>query len=301
MTRLTTITFLILWALNSFSQEFGTHWICHPTPNDSSEVLFVHTYATTQIPQQAQISFASSGQVKVFVNERNIAPDITFNNADTSSITLQTYDVTRYLNSSSNTIAVWYAPVTGTNISKQLSLEFYGINQDGSLFYHKADKKWICQALKGCYKRGTDETYDARSYNHNWKESDSYKKKWLHPLGAYNDSKQFSISDEAWAFQNTQLQNIIKPVRLYQDSIGVHYDFGREFTGSIRLTLRDARQGETLDIDGFTYICNGELDEQVFRRFTSAKQRVFTIRGDHLFKPSQIMNIEALEYNTFSN
>lgn len=61
------IIFSILWVLNSHSQEFGTHWISYPFPDDSTEVMFRHTYITKHRPQQAFITFASMGDRKSVV------------------------------------------------------------------------------------------------------------------------------------------------------------------------------------------------------------------------------------------
>lgn len=299
MKRIITIAFTILWTLNSFSQEFGVHWISYPLPNDSSEVLFRRTYALTSQPQEAQITFISSGKVKVFVNERNITNDITFGNPDSTNVVAHTYDITRLLNAHYNTIAVWYAPTKGAPISKQLSLEFYGKDFLGNPFYHKADGSWSCQILKGSYTKGSKETFDSQNYRYNWKQSDFNKAKWLHPLGAYQHDKPLSLTESlaTWPEStNDKLHHVLKPINSRKDSLGIEYIFDREFKGTIRLTLRGAKKGETLLIDGFTYICNGELDEQAFRRFTTSRQRTVTVRGDQHFKASQITQIEALEY-----
>ena len=49
-------------------------------------------------------------------------------------------------------------------------------------------------------------------------------------------------------------------------------------------------------MDGFIYTCNGELDEQAFRRFTNKNQRIIKIYSNsQYFKESQITNIEGLE------
>ena len=158
MTRIIISIFLSLfWAPNSFSQELGTHWICYPLPNDSSEVLFSHTYVNQGRPQQAILSFASPGKLRVYVNERNITQDLCFSNPDTSTVTIQTYDVTRFMRPDSNIVAVWYAPTPGQPISKQLSLEYYGKDHTGRDFYHKADGEWKCHLLEGCYIKREEE------------------------------------------------------------------------------------------------------------------------------------------------
>ena len=40
MRYFTILIFTTLWVLNSYAQEFGTHWVSYPFPNDSSEILY---------------------------------------------------------------------------------------------------------------------------------------------------------------------------------------------------------------------------------------------------------------------
>lgn len=297
MTKIIIIISFIFCVLNSFAQEFGTHWICHPVPNDSSEVLFCHTYTSCQRPIQANLTFASSGQLRVYVNERNISPEIIFCNKDASVIALQTYDITSFLYPDSNTIAIWYAPSQGSQTSKQLSLEYYGTDAQGKAFYHAANGDWKCQMLKGGHKKGNnEETFDSRSYDHNWKTPDSNKAPWLHPLGTPPQSKNYSLSANMYHRKNYKLARILSPVNTYTDSLGLTYCFERNFIGTIRLTLRGASNGEKIQIGTFTYICTGSLDEQAFRYFTTSQDRIFVIKGDEHFAKGQITNVEALEY-----
>ncbi len=296
MTRYTIIAIFIVWVLSSFSQEFNTHWICHPLANDSSQVFFRHTYTTSQRPQQALLSFTSSGLVKVYFNERNISQDITFCNPDSTVLALYTYDVTRFLRPDSNTIAVWYAPDKDYATTKQLSLEYYGKDDKGQDFYHHTDGEWLCQELKGCYKHENKETFDGQTYHSNWKATDCNVHDWLQPLGPHCKSQSFPITCNTYPNSNYQINSILHPIATYTDSTGIYYDFGRPFKGTVRLTLREAKKGCTIYIDDFTYICNGEMDEQAFRRFTTSHQRSIHISHDKHFKSSQVVNVEALEY-----
>ena len=165
MTKAFFIITMLFCVLNSYSQEFGTHWISYPIPDDSSEVLFSRVYTTFQRPQQAHLSFASSGKLKVYVNERNISANIYYQNPDSSTFYMYTYDITRFLRPDSNIIAIWYAPQDGSAISKQLSLDYYGIEANGKPFFHKADGSWKCKILEGCYVKGNNETFDRRHYD----------------------------------------------------------------------------------------------------------------------------------------
>lgn len=287
---------LLLCVQSSWSQEFCTHWVSYPFANDSSEVLFSHTYVIQQRPRQAAISFASSGEVKVFVNERNITEDIVFCNPDTSTITIKTYDITRFLHTGDNTLAVWYAPAIGAVPSKQLSLEYYGYDDKGRFFYDKADGRWKCTELKGSSTKGNKESFNSLNYDNNWKSPEYDKRKWLYPLGAYAHTKASAVSVNNYPTTHRRLCQVLTPTYSYEDESGIHYDFGKEFTGTVRITLREAHKGTQLFIGDFSYVCNGNLDEQAFRRFTTEKTRWVTVRGDRHFKPSFITHVEALIY-----
>lgn len=290
------IYFILFWVLHSYSQEWGTHWICYPLPNDSSEVLFSHTYLSQGRPQQAILSFASPGKLRVYVNERNITQDIYFANSDTSTVNIQTYDVTRFMRPDSNIVAVWYAPSQGQPISKQLSLEYYGKDVNGKDFYHQADGKWLCQQLEGCYIKGKEEHFDARFYDNNWKATDYDHSQWVSPLGAFSDARPLHISSDMYNCRNSKLTQILLPNNSQMGEEGLSCNFERAFRGTIRLTLRETRKGEILKINDLTYICNGEMDEQAFRHFTDSTDRSFTIKDQQGFKKIQIMNIEGLAY-----
>lgn len=295
MKRIITLIAILLCALNSHSQEFSTHWISYPIPNDSSEVLFSQVYITKKRPKQASISFASSGKLKVYVNERNISQDIYFINPQSSAICIYTYDITRFLRPDSNTIAVWYAPQENVAVSKQLSLEYYGYDDKGSPFYHKADGNWRCKLLEGCYVKGNKETFDSRNYDCLWKSSDYSRDEWANSLGSFHTMPPYNVVKNEFYQKCPYIQHIANPVTTYKDQEGLHYAFEEKFSGTPRITLREAKKGETLLIDGFKYICNGELDEQAFRRFTTIKQRTISITGDSKFTSQQITHVEGLD------
>lgn len=92
-----------------------------------------------------------------------------------------------------------------------------------------------------------------------------------------------------------KLKTILLPVAEYEDSVGVHYGFARPFHGVVRLTLRGAVHGEHIVADGMSYVCSGEMDEQLFRRFTTDEVYWITVSGDESFRKSQIQKVEGLE------
>lgn len=288
-------TLLVLFSLNSWTQEFGCNWVSYPLPNDSSEIFFRKTYVTPYRPQLALITFASCGSLRVYVNERNITKDVYFENQDSSNILSYTVDISRFLYPDSNVISVWYAPQKGMPISKQLSLEYHGYNVKGSPFYYKADQSWFCQKVLGCHI-GSQEQYDNRNAIKEWKAIDYVPHKWLHPLGAIPQERQLSLHTTYPAHSCHKIAKIQYPISCDTNGESVVYDFGKSYEGTFRITLRNAKKGEEIQIDDFKYICNGELDEQTFRHFTKRKQRTLVIKGDADFTPNQIRNIEFLQH-----
>ena len=296
MTKAFLIITILSCVLNSYSQEFGTHWISYPIPNDSSEVLFSHVYTTFQRPRQAHLSFASSGKLKVYVNERNISANIYYQNPNSSTVCMYTYDITRFLRPDSNVISIWYAPQDGSDISKQLSLDYYGIEANGKPFFHKADGSWKCKILEGCYVKGSNETFDSRHYDRQWKATDYNREEWANPLGSCHLAHPYHVILYDIYDKRLVLSHVSTPTSVSEGQHGLQYDFGKVFFGTPRITLREAKEGQTISVDGFNYICNGELDEQAYRRFSTITSNSVTIHSDSHFKNSQITNIEALDY-----
>lgn len=285
---------MLLCVQKSYTQEFCTHWISYPIPNDSSEVLFSQVYPTSMRPRQAFISFASSGKLKIYVNERNISKEIFYENPDSTTICIYTYNITKFLQPDTNIIAVWYAPQESTAISKQLSLEFYGTDATGKPFYYKADGNWKCKMLKGCYVKGDIEAFDSRHYDNRWKSSDYNREEWSNPLGVCQQGQMYDVTRNDFYQSLPYIHHVFTPIGSHRDHQGLHYDFKREFSGTPRITLREAKKGEILLIDGFKYVCKGELDEQAFRHFTTITQSSICIKGDTKFSKSQVTNVEGL-------
>lgn len=97
MRYITTLIISILWVLSSHAQEFGTHWISYPLPNDSSEVWFRQSYIMDERPTQAFMNIASTGNYKLYINERNVTGSLKFDGIKDSILLNRTIDVTRFL------------------------------------------------------------------------------------------------------------------------------------------------------------------------------------------------------------
>lgn len=294
MRYFTILIFTTLWVLNSYAQEFGTHWVSYPFPNDSSEILYRKIYHLDQKPLKAEINMASGGNTRLYINERNATPSIFNEGARDSILLMQTIDISRYLKKGENIIAVWYAPGRIRNKSKQLSLELHGWYTDSVPFYHKADETWWCKPLKGCCYN-EKEHFDNRIYNTEWKSAEYQSAGWVHPTGAFKDSTNYIFVDQLPYLTQNKLQMVLEPYQEEFDHQGCRIDFGRPFRGTIRLTIRNASKGTTLHINGNQYVCSGEMDEQAYYRIHAEHQKDFVITWDKGFRRSNITNIEGLE------
>lgn len=295
MRLINTLILTILWVLNSNAQEFGTHWISYPLPNDSSEVWFRKSYKFSSQPIQAFLSIASTGNYKLYINERNVTGSLLFEGQKEDIMENHTLDVTRYLKSGNNVIAIWYAPMGEPSFGKQISAELYGWRQDSIPFYYPSNGSWLTYQPQGC-SHGEDEQFDGRTDVLSWKSTDDFHSQgWIHPTGSYGLDQMLTSQENRVFKSENKLRQVLSPVYQHSDSAGYHIDFGRPFRGTIRLTLRNAHKGDNLFINGYQYTCNGELDEQAFLRFKFQSERIYTLTWSSRFKKSYIVNVEGLE------
>ena len=70
---------------------------------------------------------------------------------------------------------------------------------------------------------------------------------------------------------------------------------GRQCEGWVRLTLRGMHRGDTLRVNGLTYICSGRTDEQACRRFTTEAFSTIVVTGPKGFSRENVMSVEAIE------
>lgn len=284
----------LLGCLHLSAQEFGTHWISCPMANDTSQVWFRGTYLTPNRPAHAHITIASTGRFQLFVNERNVSRNVLLPApSEQGCIQTITFDITSILRSDTNTIAVWYAPNPALPSDKQLSLSYYGILADGSIFAHQAGEGWFCRKACGSID-GKGERIDATAYDPSWKACTTNLSGWESPIGA-SDPRSYPLLDKKPLFTGYRIAKILSPEEIYSDTHSVTYRFPRRFQGWVRLTLREAQPGEVLHVNGLTYICSGKMDEQACRRFTITTQHDLVIQGDEAFNKDQIHQIEGME------
>lgn len=296
MSRWAMFLLLVVSWQGAVAQEFGTQWIYNPALDDTSQVWFRHTYVSRGRPVQAFVTVESTGFFDLFVNQRNVSTRVLIpcrRSFDDRPIAI-TYDISRFLQRDSNTIAVWYSPAWPHRNTRQLSVSYYGWMADGTPFAFKAGEDWLCCKSNRSLTRAGGERVDGRRKCQKWNAADATIVGWMTTNVILHDDSAFV------AMQRTvnEAAKVCKIRRQrYFDLVGdsVYYDFGRPFRGWVRITLRGAKAGERISIDGLEYVCNGEIDEQVCRKFTIANHRCVLICGDSDFRPAQIQKAEAIE------
>lgn len=294
------LSLICLCAIQGFSQEWGTHWICHPQAPDTAQVWFRKRVETTAPQEKAFITVASTGRFRLYVNERNVVTDPFLGAIDSLERHIKQYtiDVSRFLEGRETTIAVWYAPTSKRRSDKQLSLEFYGKDQRGKSFYAQADGSWFCKEASSATLGAGREAIDATRYDKLWHSTELKEKDWQRPMDSA-DTLTLPLQDTSPLYQGIRMSHVLSAVDEAADSTGVTFDFGRPFRGWVRITLRGAKKGERLCFGEHSYICGGQMDEQAFPRFTITRQRFVKVSGDERFRREQIQNIEGVEVETY--
>lgn len=286
------------------SHEWNTHWVSCPLSDSLSHVWFRQTYVTGRdgdLPVSAHLSVASSGYLRVYVNECNVGMALWY--APSKPVV---FDVTPYLNEDTNVVAVLYAPPVPHHDSRQLSLSYYGYTEKGRPFCYTADSTWLCciSTASGWMPDG-GEWDDGREACRPWRASQSDPALWVSTEERDDCKEDAKIQGNGLgdasiscipsiAFHSVMLSHV--QGKNFFDSEGrrVNYAFSNGVYGQVRLTLREARPGERICYGRNVYICSGEMDEQASPLFSLDSFSRVLIGGDRFFRRSQIWDIEAL-------
>lgn len=279
------------------AQDFATHWIGCTDAGEGQHVFFRQTYLTDALPKRASVRVATTGLVKVYVNQCNVFLSSFYPYRPTPSDVPHavTVDVTPYLRSDTNVVAVMYAPAWPHEEPRQVAVTFFGERADGSRFSYVSDSDWVCMpAPSGWLGEGTGEWMDATQRDPDWNAATYASALWT------SAEETDSPTDTAWVedrFDYTAWRvRHVRGMRYFDlEGDSVQYEFGDGFMGRLRLTLRETRRGECIVYGPNVYYCNGELDEQACPEFFVDSYRRVLIWGDSHFQRDQIVNIEAVE------
>lgn len=258
---------------------WGCRWMAHPAGKGAGQVLFRHTYTFSTQPRRAHIVVDDRGRHVLYVNGYNVSE------AAFAGGTCH-YDVARFLHEGENIIAIWHAAATGVGLS------FYGTTWGGERFSFGADGTWLCRAASGETLDDGRETFDATLYDTEWKTDGTAYPAWTGAVEIPSDSMATNPRAVAYRVRRT-----ISPSHIYNnvENGKVAYHFGETFTGLVRLTLRGMERGATVKVNGLSYTCSGETDEQCCRRFTVTTQEAAVVELPTGASADNITNVEGLE------
>ena len=260
--------------------SLGPGEISCTTADSLSDIWFRHTYLTQRRPISATLSVTARGRYRVYVNESNVTPPLPTDNCH-HPVTID-IDISGYLRSDSNTVAILYHPVGPHD--HQIAVCYYGVGRDGRPFGHNADGGWLCRPVDEGSGDGIDRGYTQTVSTACWTPVSAPGRLEIEGTKAASEPRRLEIdgtkaaselrtADSALRRVSTEMGvwplATLLPVRVnrvtrvtaprYSERTpeGIAYEFVTGFYGFVRLTLRGAKKGETITIGGRKYTCNG--------------------------------------------
>lgn len=287
--------------------SLGPGEISCATADSLSDIWFRHTYLTQRRPISATLSVTARGRYRVYVNESNVTPPLPTDNCH-HPVTID-IDVSGYLRSDSNTVAILYHPVGPHD--HQIAVCYYGVGRDGRPFSHNADGGWLCRPVDEGSGDGIDRGYTQTVSTACWTPVSAPGRLEIDGTKAASelrtaDSALRRVSTEmgVWPLATllpvrvNRVTRVTAPRYSERTPEGIAYEFVTGFYGFVRLTLRGAKKGETIIIGGRKYICNGETDEQITTAFEPTYHRRVIVSGDSAFDASQVQRVDGVSLMT---
>lgn len=308
--------------------SLGPGEISCTTADSLSDIWFRHTYLTQRRPINATLSVTARGRYRVYVNESNVTPPLPTDNCH-HPVTID-IDISGYLRSDSNTVAILYHPVGPHD--HQIAVCYYGVSRDGRPFGHNADGGWLCRPVDEGSGDGIDRGYTQTVSTACWTPVSVPGRLEMYGTKAASEPRRLEMEGTKAASEprrveiegrtaDSELRRVstemgvwplatLLPVRVnrvtrvtaprYSERTpeGIAYEFVTGFYGFVRLTLRGAKKGETIIIGGRKYTCNGETDEQITTAFEPTYHRRVIVSGDSAFDASQVQRVDGVSLMT---
>lgn len=287
--------------------SLGPGEISCTTADSLSDIWFRHTYITQRRPISATLSVTARGRYRLYVNESNVTPPLPTDNCQ-RPVTID-IDVSGYLRSDSNTVAILYHPVGPHD--HQIAVCYYGVGRDGRPFGHNADGGWLCRPVDEGSGDGIDRGYTQTVSTACWTPVSAPGRLEIDGTKAASelrtaDSALRRVSTEmgVWPLATqlpvrvNRVTGVTAPRYSERTPEGIAYEFVTGFYGFVRLTLRGAKKGETIIIGGRKYTCNGETDEQITTAFEPTYHRRVIVSGDSAFDASQVQRVDGVSLMT---
>lgn len=301
--------------------SLGPGEISCTTADSLSDIWFRHTYITQRRPISATLSVTARGRYRVYVNESNVTPPLPTDNCQ-RPVTID-IDVSGYLRSDSNTVAILYHPVGPHD--HQIAVCYYGVGRDGRPFGHNADGGWLCRPVDEGSGDGIDRGYTQTVSTACWTPALAPERLEMEGAKTASAPRRVEIDGRTAASELRKTDSALRrvstdmgvwplatllPVRVnrvtrvtaprYSERTpeDIAYEFVTGFYGFVRLTLRGAKKGETIIIGGRKYTCNGETDEQITTAFEPTYHRRVIVSGDSAFDASQVQRVDGVSLMT---
>lgn len=287
--------------------SLGPGEISCATADSLSDIWFRHTYLTQRRPISATLSVTARGRYRVYVNESNVTPPLPTDNCH-HPVTID-IDVSGYLRSDSNTVAILYHPVGPHD--HQIAVCYYGVGRDGRPFGHNADGGWLCRPVDEGSGDGIDRGYTQTVSTACWTPVSVPGRLEMDGTKAASelrtdDSALRRVSTEmgVWPLATllpvrvNRVTRVTAPRYSERTPEGIAYEFVTGFYGFVRLTLRGAKKGEIIIIGGRKYTCNDETDEQITTAFEPTYHRRVIVSGDSAFDASQVQRVDGVSLMT---
>lgn len=294
--------------------SLGPGEISCTTADSLSDIWFRHTYLTQRRPISAKLSVTARGRYRVYVNESNVTPPLPTDNCH-HPVTID-IDVSGYLRSDSNTVAILYHPVGPHD--HQIAVCYYGVGRDGRPFGHNADGGWLCRPVDEGSGDGIDRGYTQTVSTACWtpvsapgrleigvtKAASAPRRVEMEGTKAGSALRRVSTEMGVWPLATllpvrvNRVTRVTAPRYSERTPEGIAYEFVTGFYGFVRLTLRGAKKGETIIIGGRKYTCNGETDEQITTAFEPTYHRRVIVGGDSAFDASQVQRVDGVSLMT---
>lgn len=303
------------------TDSLGPGEISCTTADSLSDIWFRHTYLTQRRPISATLSVTARGRYRVYVNESNVTPPLPTDNCH-HPVTID-IDISGYLRSDSNTVAILYHPVGPHD--HQIAVCYYGVGRDGRPFGHNADGGWLCRPVDEGSGDGIDRGYTQTVSTACWTPVSAPGRLEIEEAKVASEPRRVEIegtkADSELRTADSELRRVstemgvwplatLLPVQVnrvtrvtaprYSERTpeGIAYEFVTGFYGFVRLTLRGAKKGETITIGGRKYTCNGETDEQITTAFEPTYHRRVIVSGDSAFDASQVQRVDGVSLMT---
>ena len=315
--------------------SLGPGEISCTTADSLSDIWFRHTYLTQRRPISATLSVTARGRYRVYVNESNVTPPLPTDNCH-HPVTID-IDISGYLRSDSNTVAILYHPVGPHD--HQIAVCYYGVGRDGRPFGHNADGGWLCRPVDEGSGDGIDRGYTQTVSTACWTPVSAPGRLEIEGTKAASEPRRVEIEEAkaasaprrveiegtkadselrtaysalrrvstemgVWPLatllpvQVNRVTRVTAPRYSERTPEGIAYEFVTGFYGFVRLTLRGAKKGETITIGGRKYTCNGETDEQITTAFEPTYHRRVIVSGDSAFDASQVQRVDGVSLMT---